>query len=279
MGCPGPSKSSSRAGESLIFMFFQFQLSTGTFGSTWSVLGASWAQLGASWAPLGLNLGALGTNLAPTWALLGPTWRQLGRCWNQVGTNLSPLWAIMGDLVTLLERSWSLLGASGPFKGDLGLILVPPRRILAHHRHDFDVYEALFWSLWRSFLVCNQRRHSTSKAHQATMTNHDSRKRNYNDDATTAQVGRGSRRFSGMFWKASWGFKQSLRRYLRGWKLSENCPITLREDSENQIQQRCTASSLQDLYRQDDWGRRSSRSELNPPAPRLRAAKCWTKTA
>ena len=31
----------------------------------------------------------------------------------------------MGDLVTLLERSWSLLGASGPFKGDLGLILVP----------------------------------------------------------------------------------------------------------------------------------------------------------
>ena len=125
MGCPGPSKSSSRAGESLIFMFFQFQLSTGTFGSTWSVLGASWAQLGASWAPLGLNLGALGTNLAPTWALLGPTWRQLGCCWNQVGTNLSPLWAIMGDLVTLLERSWSLLGASGPFKGDLGLILVP----------------------------------------------------------------------------------------------------------------------------------------------------------
>jgi len=172
-------------------MFFLFQLSTGTFGSTWSVLGASWAQLGASWAPLGLNLGALGSNLAPTWALLGPTWRQLGRCWNQVGTNLSPLWAIMRDLVTLLERSWSLLGASGPFKGDLGLILVPPRRILAHHRHDFDVYEVLFWSLQRSFLVSNQRRHSTSKAHQATMTKHDSRKRNYNDDATTAQVGKG----------------------------------------------------------------------------------------
>ena len=155
----------------------------------------------------------------------------------------------MGDLVTLLERSWSLLGASGPFKGDLS-------------------YEALFWSVWRSFLVCNQRRHSTSKAHQATMTNHDSRKRNYNDDATTKQVGRGSRRFSVMFWKASWGFKQSLRRYLRGWKLSENCPITLREDSENQIQQRCTASSLQDLYRQDDWGRRSSRSELNSRFPK-----------
>ena len=117
------------------------------------------------------------------------------------------------------------------------------------------------------FLLCNQRRHGTSKAHQATTTNQDRRKRNYTDDATTAQVGRGSRRFSGMFWKASRGFEQSLRRYLRGWKLSENCPITLREDSENQIQQRCTASSLQDLYRQDDWGRRSSRSELNPPAP------------
>ena len=103
-----------------------------------------------------------------------------------------------------------------------------------------------------------------------------------NDDATTAQVGRGSRRFSGMFWKASWGFKQCLRRHLRFWKfwkLSENCPITFQEDSENQIQQLCTASSLQDLYRQDDWGRRSSRSELNPPAPRLRAAKYWIKTA
>ena len=106
-------------------------------------------------------------------------------------------------------------------------------------------------------------RHKTLKAHQATTTNQDRRERNHNSDATTTQVGRGSRRFSGMFWKASWGFKQSLRRYLRGWKLSENCPITLREDSENQIQQRCTASSLQDLYRQDDWGRRSSRSELN----------------
>ena len=59
-------ESSSRAGESLIFMFFHFQLSTGTFGSTWSVLGASCAQLGASWAPLGRLL-------VPTWALLGPT--------------------------------------------------------------------------------------------------------------------------------------------------------------------------------------------------------------
>ena len=149
-------------------------------GSTWSFLGASWPQLGRSWDQLGGNLGAPGTNLAPTWALGG-----------QVGMNLNPHWAIMGDLVTLLERSWSLLGASRPFKGDLGLILVPPRRILAHHRHDFDVYEALFWSLWRSFLVSNQRRHSTSKAHQATMTNHDSRQRHYNDDATTAQVGKG----------------------------------------------------------------------------------------
>ena len=141
---PGPSKSSSRAGESLIFMFFQFQRSTGTFGSTWSVLGASWAQLGASWAPLGLNLGALGTNLAPTWALLGPTWRQLGRCWNQVGTNLSPLWAIMGDLVTLLValgRLWTLQGRS---RLDFGA----PRRILASQRHDFDAYEPLFWTLW-----------------------------------------------------------------------------------------------------------------------------------
>ena len=83
-------------------------------GSTWSFLGASWPQLGRSWDQLGANLGAPGTNLAPTWALGG-----------QVGTNLNPHWAIMGDLVTLLERSWSLLGASGPFKGDLGLILVP----------------------------------------------------------------------------------------------------------------------------------------------------------
>ena len=155
------------------------------------------------------------------------------------------------------------MGASRLSKGDLGLILGPPRRILAPQRDDFDDYEALFWSPWCFFLVCNHRRHGTSKAHQATTTKQDRRERNYNDDATTAQVGRGSRRFSGMFWKASWGFKQSLRRYLRGWKLSENCPITLREDSENPIQQRCTASSLQDLYRQDDWGRRSSRSELN----------------
>ena len=115
--------------------------------------------------------------------------------------------------------------------------------------------------------MCNQRRHGTSKAHQATTTNQDRRERNYNNDATTTQVGRGSRRFSGMSWKASWGFKQSLRCHLRFWKLSENCPITFREDSENQIQQRCTASSLQDLYRQDDGGRRSPRSELNPPAP------------
>ena len=132
----------------------------------------------------------------------------------------------MGDLVTLLERSWSLLGASGPFKGDLSLILAPPRRILEFQRQDFDVYEALFWSVWRSFLVCNQRRHSTSKAHQATVSNHDRRKRNYTDDATTAQVGRGSRRFSGMFWKVSWDFKQSLSRHLRFWKLSDNLPKT-----------------------------------------------------
>ena len=223
------------------------------------LLGASWPQLGRSRDQLRANLGAFGPNLSAfeaTWDQLDPTLGYLGRSWSALG------------------HSWAPLGASTPSKDDLGLILVPPRRILAHHRHDFDVYEALFWSLWRSFLVCNQRRHSTSKAHQATVTNHDRRKRNYTDDATTAQVGRGSRRFSGMFWKASWGFKQSLRRHLRGWKLSENCPITLREDSKNQIQHQCTASFLQDLYRQDDWGRRSSRSELNPPAPRLRAAKC-----
>ena len=138
----------------------------------------------------------------------------------------------MGDLVTLLERSWSLLGASGPFKGDLGLILVPPRRILAHHRHDFDVYEALFWSLWRSFLVCNQRRHSTSKAHQATMTNHDSRKRNYNDDATTAQVGRGSRRFSGMFFGRPPGASSNLLAAIFVSGNSESCPRTVRQPSD-----------------------------------------------
>ena len=66
---PGPSKSSSRAGGSLIFMILQFRLSTRTFGLTWSVLGASWTQLGASWAPLGLHLERLGS----TWALLWPT--------------------------------------------------------------------------------------------------------------------------------------------------------------------------------------------------------------
>ena len=76
-----------------------------------------------------------------------------------------------------------------------------------------------------------------------------------------------------MFWKASGGFKQSLSRHLRFWKLSKNCPITFREDSENQIQLRCTASSLQDLYRQDDWGRRSSRSELNMLSGRLPTRK------
>ena len=119
-------------------------------------------------------------------------------------------------------------------------------------------------NLWRSFLVSTQRRHETLKVHQATTTNQDRRERNYNNDATTTtQVGRGCRRFSGMSWKASWGFKQSLRRHLRFWKLSENCPRTVREDSENQIQQRCTTSSLQDLYLQEARGRRSSRSELN----------------
>ena len=54
---PGPSKSSSRAGGSLIFMCLQCWLSTRTFGSTWIVSGASWAQLGASWAQLGRQVG------------------------------------------------------------------------------------------------------------------------------------------------------------------------------------------------------------------------------
>ena len=137
LGCPGPSKSSFRAGESLIFMFLQFQLSAGTFGSTWNVLGASWAQLGASWAPLGLNLGALGTNLAPTWALLGSTWRQLRRFWNQVGTNLSPLWAIMGDLVTLLDA----------LRHVCWIKITPeqlPRAILG----DLDSILSRYWLLW-----------------------------------------------------------------------------------------------------------------------------------
>ena len=106
-------------------------------GSTWRFLGAFWPQLGGSWDQLGVNLGAPGTNSAPTWALSG-----------QVRTNLSPLCAIMCALVTLLERSWALWGASGPFKCDLGLILAPPRRILASQRDDFDDYKALFWSLW-----------------------------------------------------------------------------------------------------------------------------------
>ena len=90
--CPGPSKSSSRAGELLIFMFFQFQLSTGTFGSTWSVLGASWAQLGRSWAPLGFNLDALGANLdAPgaTLVALGANLDALGANLDALGVNLS----------------------------------------------------------------------------------------------------------------------------------------------------------------------------------------------
>ena len=111
------------------------------------------AQLGASWAPLGLKLELLGRLLAstwallgPTWALLGPTWRQLGRCWNQVGTNLSPLCAIMGDLETLLERSWSLLGASGPFKGDLGLILVPQEGFW-RLRNTFSTPTSLYFGL------------------------------------------------------------------------------------------------------------------------------------
>jgi len=46
-------------------------------------------------------------------------------------------------------------------------------------------------------------------------------------------------------------------------KSAESCPRTVREDSENQIQQRWIASSLLYLYRQEARGRRSSRSELN----------------
>ena len=144
LGCPGPSKSSSRAGESLIFMFFQFQLSTGTFGSTWSVLGGSWAQLGASWPQLGrswdqlgANLGAPGTNLVPTWALLEPSWDQLEPTLGYHGRSCDAL----GALLVTLRRLWTLHGRS---RVDLGA----PRRILASQRHDFDAYEPLFWSLW-----------------------------------------------------------------------------------------------------------------------------------
>ena len=108
------------------------------------LLGSTWSFLGASWAPLGLNLGALGTNLAPTWAPSVPTWTLLGPTWDQ----LEPTLGYLGRFWNALGHSWALLGASGPSKGDLGLILVPPRRILASQRDDFDAYEALFWSLW-----------------------------------------------------------------------------------------------------------------------------------
>ena len=78
--CPGPSKSSSRAGESLIFMFFSFSF------QHWLL-----AQLGASWAPLGLNLEVLGRLFASTWALLGAFWPQLVRSWRQLGLILAHL--------------------------------------------------------------------------------------------------------------------------------------------------------------------------------------------
>ena len=187
MGCPRPSKSSSRAGESL--MFFQFQLSTGTFGSTWSVLGASWAQLGASWAPFGHLL-------ASTWALLGPTWRHLGRLraqfghfGGQLGTNLSPLWAILGALGVLLGtlgRLWTLQGRS---RLEFG---APAKAFGVSDRRFRRLRGSILESLVIVSGVCDQRRHGTSKAHQATTTNQDRRERNYNNDATTTQVGRGS---------------------------------------------------------------------------------------
>ena len=100
LGCPGPSKSSSRAGESLIFMFFQFQLSTRTFGSTWSVLGASWAQLGASWTPSG-----------STWTLLGRFWVSPELTWAPRGFKTASKWA----------RKCSPSGFQAPFGVHLAL--------------------------------------------------------------------------------------------------------------------------------------------------------------
>ena len=55
--------------------------------------------------------------------------------------------------------------------GALGSTFVPPRRILEPLSVDFEASEPRFWNVWRSFLVSNEHRHETSKAHQATMTN------------------------------------------------------------------------------------------------------------
>ena len=122
-----PSKSSSRLHESLLFMFLQCWLSTGPFGSTWSVLGASWAQLGVSWAPLGLNLGSLGRLLGSTWALLGASWAQLGRSWALLGLNLG----VLGGFWTSLGLTWPPSGLQmaipGRFWALRGSILGPPR--------------------------------------------------------------------------------------------------------------------------------------------------------
>ena len=113
------------------------------FGCTW---GALRAQLGRSWDQLGANLGAPGTNLAPTWALLEPSWDQLEPTLGYHGRSCNAL----GALLVTLGRLWTLQGRS---RVDFDA----PRRILAFQRQDFDVYEALFWSVWRSFLICNQR--------------------------------------------------------------------------------------------------------------------------
>ena len=88
---PDAEKPCSRAGESFIFMFLQYWLSAGLFGSTWRVLGASWALLGGSWAPLGLYLGVPWANLGATWVLLGPTWGLLGRLEGQLGPSFFQL--------------------------------------------------------------------------------------------------------------------------------------------------------------------------------------------
>ena len=95
MGCPRLSKSSSRAGESLILLFWQTWLSTWPFASVWSVSGASWTQLRRSWAPLGLKLDALGANLEA----LGANLVALGANLDALGANLGPTWGQVGAML------------------------------------------------------------------------------------------------------------------------------------------------------------------------------------
>ena len=72
-----PSKSSSRLGGSLIFMFLQYWVSTGPYGPNLDLLAASWAEVGC-------------------------LCRLLDRCW-------ALLWSLLGSTLALLARSWSLL--------------------------------------------------------------------------------------------------------------------------------------------------------------------------